>query len=177
MGLQLRICCERLSQRITKEEGQMNRPRAILISAIALAGVAIFSVTALATSGVGFVGGPAVRGTLAHDVHINADRLKFQTKDAADVVVQTVTIATGGNSGWHYHPGFLLAVVESGSVTLTVGCSSNTYSVGQTFYETGTTPTIARNASAGQTVVRVTYVVPKGSVTRIDVPASQIPVC
>ena len=177
MRFQLRICCERLSQRITKEEGQMNRPRAILISAIALAGVAIFSVTALATSGVGFVGGPAVRGTLAHDVHINADRLKFQTKDPADVVVQTITIAPGGNSGWHYHPGFLLAVVESGAVSLQVGCSTTAYSAGQSFHETGTTPTIARNMAAGTTVVRVTYIVPKGSVTRIDVPASQIPDC
>ena len=157
----------------------MNRPRAILIATIALAGVAFFGVTALATPGVLFSGSPnpALRGTLTHDIQLNNDRIKFQTKDQTDVAVQTVTIATGGNSGWHYHPGFLLAVVESGSVTLTVGCSSNTYSVGQTFYETGTTPTIARNASAGQTVVRVTYVVPKGSVTRIDVPASQIPVC
>jgi quercetin dioxygenase-like cupin family protein len=155
----------------------MNRRKAILIAAIGLAGVFIFGVTALATAGVGFVGGPQVRGTLARDVHLNSDRIKFQTKDNPDVVVQTITIAPGGNSGWHYHPGFLLAVVESGSVTLTVGCSSNTYSVGQTFHETGTTPSIARNASAGQTVVRVTYVVPRGSVTRIDVPASQIPVC
>ena len=158
----------------------MNKRKSIFGAALGLAGVAIFSVTALATAGVGFSGSPnpALRGTLAaSDVHLNADRIKFQTKDATDVAVQTVTFLPGGNSGWHTHPGFLLAVVESGSVTLTVGCTSNTYSVGQSFYETGTTPTIAHNASAGQTVVRVTYIVPKGSPTRLDVPASQIPVC
>ena len=143
--------------------------------------MAIFGVTALATAGVGFSGSPnpALRGTLTtHDVHLNADRIKFQTKDETDVAVQTVTFLAGGNSGWHTHPGFLLAVVESGSVTLTVGCTSNTYSVGQSFYETGTTPTIAHNTSESQgAVVRVTYIVPKGSPTRLDVPASQIPVC
>ena len=162
---------------ITKEEGQMNRPRAILIAAIALAGVAFFGVTALATPGVLFSGSPnpALRGTLTHDIQLNNDRIKFQTKDQTDVAVQTVTIGPGGNSGWHYHPGFLLAVVESGSVTLTVGCVSNTYSVGQSFHETGTTPTIARSTQGA--VVRVTYVVPKGAPTRIDVPASQIPTC
>src|SRR5437762_10698957 len=155
----------------------MQKHKAILIAAIGLGGVAIFGVTALATSGVGFHGSVPVRGTLTNAVHLNADRIKFQTKDEADVVVQTITIDPGGNSGWHYHPGFLLAVVESGAVSLTVGCASNTYSVGQTFYDTGTTPTIARNASPGQTVVRVIYVVPNGPLTRIDVPASQIPIC
>src|SRR5437660_7113286 len=156
----------------------MNKRKSIFGAAIGLAGVAIFSVTALATAGVGFSGSPnpALRGTLAaSDVHLNADRIKFQTKDATDVAVQTVTFLPGGNSGWHTHPGFLLAVVESGSVTLTVGCVSNTYSVGQSFHETGTTPTIARSTQGA--VVRVTYIVPKGAPTRIDVPASQIPTC
>ena len=155
----------------------MQKHKAILIAAIGLGGVAIFGATALATSGVGFHGSVPVRGTLTNAVHLNADRIKFQTKDEADVVVQTITIDPGGNSGWHYHPGFLLAVVESGAVSLQVGCSTTAYSAGQSFHETGTTPTIARNMAAGTTVVRVTYIVPKGSVTRIDVPASQIPDC
>ena len=158
----------------------MQKRKAILIAAIAVAGVAIFGVSALATAGVGFSGSPnpALRGTLTHDAHLNVGGIKFQTKGATDVAVQTVTFLPGGNSGWHTHPGFLLAVVESGSVTLTVGCTSNTYSVGQSFYETGTTPTIAHNTSDSKgAVVRVTYVVPKGSPTRLDVPASQIPDC
>ena len=94
----------------------MNKRKSILIAAIGLAGVAIFSVTALATAGAGFVGTTPVRGTLAvHDVHLNADRIKFQTKGETDVVVQTTTYAPGGFSGWHTHPGFVLVVVESGA--------------------------------------------------------------
>ena len=125
----------------------------------------------------GFHAGPQPRGTLSPDVHLNADRIKFQTKDATDVVVQTINQDPGGDSGWHTYPGFVLGIVESGSVSITVGCSTTTYSAGQTFMETGTTPTIARNASTSPLVVRATYVVPKGVPTRRDVPASQIPVC
>jgi|SRR6202035_178099 len=156
----------------------MQKHKAILIAAIALASVVVFGVTALATAGnSGFHPGTPVRGTLSQAVHLNADRIKFQTKDATDVVVQTISQDPGGNSGWHTHPGFVLGVVESGSVSITVGCVTTTYAAGQTFLETGTTPTIARNATEGPLVVRVTYVVPKGSATRRDVPAAQIPVC
>jgi quercetin dioxygenase-like cupin family protein len=156
----------------------MQKHKAILIAATALAGVAIFGVTALATPGNGgFHPGMPVRGTLSHGVHVNADRIKFQTEGATDVVVQTILQDPGGDSGWHTHPGFVLGIVESGSVSITVGCRTTTYSAGHTFYETGTTPTIARNASTSPLVVRVTYVVPKGSATRREVPESKIPVC
>ena len=146
----------------------MNKPRAILIAAIALAGVVIFGVTALATTGAGFMGTPQVRGTITRDVHLNADRIKFQTKGETDVVVQTVTFSPAGYSGWHTHPGFVLVVVESGAVTLQVGCSTNTYSVTQSFYESGTTPIMARNNGTSPAVVRVTYIVPKGSPVRLE---------
>src|SRR2546426_671338 len=159
----------------------MNSRKAALIAAIGLAGVAIFSVTALATTGAGFTATPQVRGTLPGALHVNTDRIKFQTKnDGADVVVQTTTYAPGGFSGWHTHPGFVLVVVESGALTLQVGCSINTYSAGppaDAFYESGTTPIMARNLGTVPAVVRITYVVPKGSPVRLDVPASQAPVC
>src|SRR5438105_14958937 len=123
--------------------------KAIVIAAIGLAGVAIFSVTALASTGAGFMGTPQVRGTLSGAVHINTDRIKFQTKnDGADVVVQTVTYAPAGYSGWHTHPGFVLVVVESGAVTRQVGCSVHTSSPGppaNAFYDARPTPTIPRN--------------------------------
>jgi len=156
----------------------MMKRKAMVIAAIALAALAIFGVTALATAGAGVTGTPQVRGTLPNHVHVNADGIKFSTKDPTDVVVQSFTYAPGGFSGWHTHPGFVLAVVESGALTVQVGCSVHAYSVGQSFYESGTTPIMARNLSADQpTVVRVTYVVPKGVNVRRDVPASQIPGC
>jgi hypothetical protein len=135
----------------------------------------IFGVTALATASFGVTGTTQVRGTLAEKVHLNADRLKFQTKDDTDVVVQTFTYIPGGYSGWHTHPGFVLVVVESGTVTIQVGCSVHSYSAGQSFVESGTDPIMARNLSGAPLVVRATYVVPKGVAVRREVLTA--PVC
>jgi len=156
----------------------MKKRKAILVAVIAFAAVAIFGVTALATAGGGLLGSLQIRGTLPNHVQVNADRIKFSTKGETDVVVQTITYSPGGFSGWHTHPGFVLAVVESGAIKVQVGCSVHTYGVGKSFYESGTTPIMARNTSTGQdTVVRVTYIVPKGVAVRRDVPESQIPDC
>jgi quercetin dioxygenase-like cupin family protein len=148
---------------------------AVAFSALTLMALTI---TASATpSSSGFVGGPQVRGTLPPDIRLKADGVKFQTSGQIDVVVQTITVSPGAFSGWHTHPGFVLAVVESGSATLQVGCSITTYNAGQTFYETGTTPIMARNLTAQNYVLRVTYVVPKGAPTRRDVLAKDAPQC
>jgi quercetin dioxygenase-like cupin family protein len=155
----------------------MTKRKAILVAAIGFGAAAIFGVTALATPGGGFMGSLQIRGTLPNHVQVNADRIKFSTKGETDVVVQTITYSPGGFSGWHTHPGFVLAVVESGALTIQVGCSAHTYGVTKSFYESGTTPIMARNDTKQDTVVRVTYVVPKGAAVRRDVPESQIPDC
>lgn len=100
-------------------------------------------------------------GELANEVHLNSDRVKFQTKDSATVRVQRLVFAPGAYSGWHHHPGVTVVVVESGSLTLTQGdCSATTYNAGQVFAEGGDEP---HNAStAGGATVYVTYVVPTG---------------
>jgi quercetin dioxygenase-like cupin family protein len=147
---------------------------AVAFSAMTLMALTI---TASATPPSGFVGGPQVRGTLPSDIRLKADGVKFQTSGQVDVVVQTIAVSPGGFSGWHTHPGFVLAVVESGSATLQVGCSITTYTAGQSFYETGTTPVMARNLTQQDYVLRVTYVVPKGAATRRDVLAKDAPRC
>ena len=158
----------------------MKSPRLGRLLALAvgvLTCAAIFGVTALATPGGGLVGTTPVRGTIAGDVHLNADRIKFQTKGDTDVVVQTITYDPGGFSGWHTHPGFVLGTMESGALTIQVGCSTHTYSAGQAFVESGTDPIMARNLAGTPTVIRASFIVPKGVPTRRDVPASQIPGC
>ena len=146
----------------------MNKRKPILIAILAFAAVAIFGVTALASTGNGFASVSLVRGTLAGPVHVNANHIKLQTQESVDVVAQTINIAPNGYTGWHWHPGFVLVVVESGAVRLQVGCSAHTYTVGQAFKESGMVPTQATNASSGPSVVRVTYVVPRGSALRFE---------
>jgi quercetin dioxygenase-like cupin family protein len=149
--------------------------KGILIGAIAFAAAAIFGVTALATPGGGVSGTMQIRGTLPRHVNVNADRIQFQTRGNTDVVSQTFTYSAGGFSGWHTHPGLVLAVVESGALKVQVGCSIHTYSVGQSFYESGTTPI---QVTAQQvTIVHVTYIVPKGVNVRREVSTSQTPHC
>ena len=105
---------------------------------------------------------------LEDTVRVNADRIKFQTKDPTDVSTFTVTYDPGGSSGWHTHPGVVLALVQSGAVVRQVGCTSHTYSAGQAFVESDEQPSgQVRNASVTDpAVLTVAQIVPRGSVRR-----------
>ncbi|HEY7692777.1 MAG TPA: cupin domain-containing protein [Gaiellaceae bacterium] len=91
-----------------------------------------------------------------------------------EVVVQQARFAPGAYSGWHVHPGYLTATVVSGQVVrYRSDCSSETFSAGQSFYETAANPFTVRNESTADAVVLVTFVVPGGTPTtglRIDKP-------
>jgi quercetin dioxygenase-like cupin family protein len=90
------------------------------------------------------------------------------------VVVQQAKFAPGAYSGWHIHPGYLTATVVSGQlVRYRPDCTSETFSAGQSFYETAATPFTVKNESKADAVVLVTFVVPGGTPTtglRIDQP-------
>ncbi|MDX6516930.1 MAG: hypothetical protein QOH73_2596 [Gaiellaceae bacterium] len=99
----------------------------------ALAGVTLvgtFAAVALGSAGSGFAPETMVTANLANKIQWNSDRVKLQTKDPTDVRVQKIVIAPGGNSGWHHHPGIVIAAVASGSVTFTLNCRSTTYGPG-----------------------------------------------
>jgi quercetin dioxygenase-like cupin family protein len=90
-----------------------------------------------------------------------------------EVVTQQATFAPGATSGWHTHPGYLTGTVVSGQVVrYATDCSSQTFTVGQTFYETGAKTFVVKNQSTTDpAVVMVTFVVPGGTPTtalRID---------
>jgi hypothetical protein len=104
---------------------------------------------------------------MPHPVHVNSDRVKFQTKDPVDVRVQEVNIEPGGRSGWHHHPGIVIVAVKEGAITLVDGadCSATTYGPGSpngsVFVESGDTPGEARNLSADQSAkAYATFVAP-----------------
>jgi len=132
----------------------------------AIVGAAVFGVfagVALGSAGVGFAPTTLVTGNLNNDVKWNSDRVKFQTKDPTDVRVQRIVIAPGGVSGWHHHPGIVIATVASGQVTFTKSdCSSTTYGpglpAGSVFVEGGDDPGQASSA-AGATIY-ATFVAP-----------------
>ena len=130
---------------------------------VGVAVVGTFAAVAFGNPGTGFTQTPLVTANFADSVHLNSDRVKFQTKDLTDVRVQKVVIAPGGKSGWHHHPGIVIVAVASGAVTFTHSdCSSKTYGPGlpdgAVFAEGGNDPAQASSTTGATTYV--TFVAP-----------------
>lgn len=143
----------------------MKHSRLLVIAIAALAPLTAVGV-AFATPPSGATPTPHVIGAgLPDGVNVNADRIKFQTKDPADVSVVTLSIEPGGTTGWHSHPGIALITVAEGTGKLyAADCTSETFQAGQAFVETGDDPpTVFRNESAEPVVLTVTFVSPRGA--------------
>jgi quercetin dioxygenase-like cupin family protein len=147
-----------------------------LVSVVAVGSVAA---GALASMGVGFTPSTLVTGTLANRVEANTNQVKLQTKGSTDVRVQQIAIAAGGNSGWHHHPGVVIATVATGAVTFTRNCSSTTYGpnlpAGSVFVESGDSP--GQASSVDGATLFVTFVAPHATppVFRIEDTAPTCP--
>ena len=133
----------------------------------AIVGVAVIGTWAavpLGSAGVGFHPTTLVTANIANNVKLNSDRVKFQTKGPTDVRVQMIVFAPGGYSGWHHHPGIVIATVASGEVKFTRGssCSSTTYgpgrAAGSVFVEFGDDPGQAFSGSGA--TIYATFVAP-----------------
>ena len=125
----------------------MKRFMLVALVVAALSGSAL----ALGSLPVGFSPTTLVTGAFNNAVDVNQDRIKFQTKDPTDVRIQKIVFSAGGTSGWHHHPGVVIATVLSGSVTFTKSdCSSTTYGpglpAGAVFVESGDQPGEASSA-------------------------------
>src|SRR6516162_514678 len=89
----------------------------------------------------------------------------------------TDTIAPGGSTGWHSHPGPAFIVVASGTLTVYDGtdpaCTPHQYGPGSGFFDPGFGHVhIARNEGSTPVTVVQTYLnVPPGGSPRIDEPA------
>lgn len=113
------------------------------------------------------------RGTLDAGVKLHTAELKLSTRDDLDVVTQTITIAPGGHTGWHSHPGPVFVTIAAGTMTFYDAddptCSPGTYATGDTFIDQGGGHVhIARNEGTTDLVLYATYLVPAGAGIRID---------
>ena len=68
---------------------------------------------------------PALTGTL-QPIDIEPNGIEFETEQPVEVTTFTLTLDPGGFTGWHTHPGVLIATVQSGAVIRQVGCDSQT---------------------------------------------------
>lgn len=71
------------------------------------------------------------------DAHTKArhDGISFETKGDTKVATFELTYPIGPNSGWHSHPGIVIAVVKTGTVTRQVGCRVKKFTAGDSFTE------------------------------------------
>ncbi|MBM2822435.1 MAG: Cupin 2, conserved barrel domain protein [Thermoleophilia bacterium] len=117
-----------------------------------------------------------VTANFDNPLHLNSDRVKFQTKDPTYVRVQRIDFSAGGKSGWHHHPGIVIVAVQSGTVTFTHSdCSSKTYGPPTAVFVEGDDDPGQASSTTGA-IVYATFVAPnEGPVTsttfRTDDPA------
>jgi quercetin dioxygenase-like cupin family protein len=140
-----------------------------LVGAMASIGIAA------ATPGAGAVGTILSVGTLPGGVKVHTDDLKLSTRDDVQVVTQTITIAPGGHTGWHSHPGPVFVTIAAGTMTFYDGddptCPQGTYATGDSFVDQGGDHVhIARNEGNVDLVLYATYLVPVGAPIRTDAP-------
>jgi quercetin dioxygenase-like cupin family protein len=138
----------------------------IIILATMFAGVAVFKAGATPPSGL-------VNVSLARGTNVSEGTIPLQF--GADVAMAQITVAPGGSSGWHSHPGGAIIVVKQGSLTVygSTGnkCETTTYGAGQAFIER---PGELDNVLNNGTVPYVLFVtfprVPPGDSARTDEP-------
>jgi quercetin dioxygenase-like cupin family protein len=145
---------------------RMGRIRRGVLVVAGVAALAVVPSAALATPGSGVSATILAKGT-------SEDGLKIKTKGRTDVVVRTITIEPGGSTGWHYHLGKLIAVVQSGTLTRTMAdCSVEVATAGQSFVEPdgANHVHIGRNLGTEPVVLYVTYLLPEGAPLSVDAP-------
>ena len=163
----------------------LERKTAAIAALVATTG-AVAAGVAAATPGTGVVSAPILaRG--GPDSQLKLTLMLLRSRPGG-VAVQQVTLAPGGSTGWHSHPGPAVVIVKSGSFTLYDGddrsCTGTTCSVtpedpvGNAFVDEGRGHLhIGRNEGATNTELYVTYFgVPAGAAPRIDAPSLRAPV-
>ena len=148
--------------------------------------VALGVATVLATPPVGFVVNQILaQGTAANiseqvqiaknlDGTVDPWQAQMQAQGATDTYVQHLVLAPGGYSGWHRHPGILVATLVAGNVDLyNANCQKTSYTAGQVYFETDQ-PHAIINRGSEDADIYLAYLIKHGQPRRIEADA---PVC
>ena len=106
---------------------------------------------------------------------IEANTMVQSTLNGKDYVTRELTIAPGGTTGWHYHPGQIFGVIKQGTLTHYNGsdCSvDGVYNAGDAISEGSGTGYVHEGRNEGPTpvVMWVLYIKPEGSPLAVDMP-------
>ncbi|MGV0992377.1 MAG: cupin domain-containing protein [Mycobacterium sp.] len=130
-----------------------------LWTAIPLAVVAVaLAAPAAATPGIG----------------VDAQTLSTNTVDGTEYMVSRITLAPGGETGWHFHPGEVFGVVRAGTMTHYDGdcIIDEVYNTGSAVAEGIGSAQMHNGRNEGSTplVMEVTYINPVGAPLSVDGP-------
>lgn len=106
---------------------------------------------------------------------VEARTLAESTVDGVHYVTRELTVAPGGTTGWHWHPGQVYGVIRQGTLThySSANCAvDGVYGVGDTITEeTGLGYIhVGRNLGPDPLVLWVGYIVPAGQPLANDAP-------
>ena len=152
---------------------------------LTLAGICVacaFGLVALraawATPGSGLlitpISGPAVLGEVDTKNETDTHEIELRTKGLSDVYVAHISIAPGGFSGWHYHPGPSIISVKSGVATFYQAddpATPHVFPAGSGFVEDANLVHNVVNEEDTHLEIVVLQIVPPGAERRIDAPA------
>lgn len=139
----------------------MRRTLSVLLCS---ATAAVVPAATSATPGMGVSGTVLGKGTSSATIEV-------KNGGPTDVVIRHIVIEPGGSTGWHYHPGELIAVVHKGTLTRTFeDCSVQISSPGQAVVEAAGDrhAHIGRNLGTEPVELYITYVIPAGAPLSID---------
>ena len=116
-------------------------------------------------------------GTNANDIEVhgvakNADgrtfRVSLETEGPTSITTSLGAYASGGQNGWHLHPGMVIVTLTKGSVQwYDANCKLTVYNAGDSWMEGSRTHYLrVLGASAAQFVT--TFIVAEGQANRID---------
>ena len=165
---------------VAKTDGRKKPWRLTLAGGLVVCAVGGFAVgIAWATPGSGItsmnIAGPSLLlGDLKVTSVSDVNEVEFEAKGASDVWVVHNTIAPGGHTGWHSHPGFSIVSVVSGQATEYRSDEPGgvVHLAGTAFVdEGGDHAHLIANEGTTNLVLVACQVLASGAPRRIDVPA------
>ena len=107
-------------------------------------------------------------------VGVDVETLSRNVVDGTEYVVTRITVAPGGATGWHYHPGEVFGFISAGTMThYDSGCTVDAvYDTGAPVKE-GAGPGFVhngRNEGSAPLVMEVVYINPVGAPKSVEVP-------
>lgn len=121
--------------------------------------------------------GPTDFGEIDVRMHTRDLKVKIQTNGFSDAYIVINTVAEGGYSGWHTHPGPSLVTVKSGTATYYDGddptCTPHVLVRGEGFVDPGDGHVHMVRNEGGDVLELIAFqIIPHGAPRRIDVPTS-----